>query len=357
MSKLNTNALFLARKHIDNSTKLPASFIREAVLELIPDVTLVNSGSGQSLVSDGNGPELGVKSITAGAGVSLTSTATNITINNTVSLYSGGSGVSLVSDGSNPTLGVKSITAGTATTLSDDGSNVTINSTGSNVSLSSAGGTHSLVGNGVGPSLTTRGLTPGTGVTISSTSSQVTINSTGSNISLSNAGTGESLVFNGAGPSMSTKGLGGSQYITVRDDGANLTLLNTLYSAGSWVPTMSCDGGDVTFTINNHNCQYVKIGNLVTCHMFIGWNAKTGTTNGHVRFSLPFTPTSSAFYRSGGSVSLADDILFGSFLAAQVTFTVPYIHIIDVQNPSFRVNTSNLQSIGEIQMQVSYIID
>jgi len=353
--KNNSNKINVIGK---NQRNLGLNF-SDQISDALSSVTLSNAGTGLSIVDDGAGPALTTKSISYGSGIVIVNSGQDLSISATgsnISLGSAGGSNSLVSDGTGPALAVKGISAGTAVTITDSGTNLIINSTGSNVSLATAGGTYSLVSDGMGPILTTKGLNAGTGITMSTSSSQVTINSTGSNISLGNAG-GESLVYAGTGPTLTTKGVGGSQYIQVRDDSTQLTILNTLYSAGFWVPTMTSETGDIVYTISAYNCQYVKIGNLVTCHMFVAWSAKTGTTNGVLRFNLPFTPTNSASYRSGGPVSYVDNISFGLYLATQITFTVPYVHLIDVQNPSFRVNTANVLNTGEIQCQFSYIVD
>lgn len=50
--------------------------------EAIPNVTLTSAGGSQSLVSDGTGPSLATKGISAGIGISLSSTAIALTVTN-----------------------------------------------------------------------------------------------------------------------------------------------------------------------------------------------------------------------------------------------------------------------------------
>lgn len=94
----------------------------------------------------------------------------------TVTLSSVGTGSSLVAGGAGPNLSNKSLVAGTGITLNSTADEVTINSSNSGaITLASTGGDQSLVSNGTGPNLTTKGLTAGTGIELTSTSSAVTI--------------------------------------------------------------------------------------------------------------------------------------------------------------------------------------
>jgi hypothetical protein len=97
-----------------------------------------------------------------------------------VTLTSGTGDESLVSDGVGPDLEIKALTAGTNITLTSDGDQVTIEATGagSSVTLANAG-TTSLVNDGVGPALATKGLVAGTNISFSTSATDVTI--TGAN--------------------------------------------------------------------------------------------------------------------------------------------------------------------------------
>jgi hypothetical protein len=102
-------------------------------------VTLASAGGTETLVNDGVGPALITKGLTAGAGISLTGTGTDITIANTA---------------------------------------IPVTTT-----LGSAGGTESLVNDGVGPALATKGLTAGVnsigeGITLTGTVNDVTVGTT-----------------------------------------------------------------------------------------------------------------------------------------------------------------------------------
>ena len=98
-------------------------------------VSLNSAGSGQqSLVADGVGQDLAVKSLSAGSGVTISDVANVLTISaNTVSLVSvGGGEKDLVADGVGQDLAVKSLSAGDNITISDVANVLTI-SAGFNV--------------------------------------------------------------------------------------------------------------------------------------------------------------------------------------------------------------------------------
>jgi hypothetical protein len=104
------------------------------------DVTLSSAG-GTSLVTDPSGPTLQVKGLAAGIGIQVLNNPTELTITNSdpgsgVSLTSAGAlfvTESLVNDGSGPSLAVKGISAGTGITLSSTGTAVTITNSSPNV--------------------------------------------------------------------------------------------------------------------------------------------------------------------------------------------------------------------------------
>ena len=168
--------------HVTGASVVPASII---------EASLTSAGGTESLVNDGVGPTLATKGLTAGTGISLSSTGTDITITNTatassVTLSSAGTGPSnsLVNDGVGPAIAVKGLIAGTGVSFTSTLTDITVNNTdpGSAVSLSNAGGSssESLVNDGVGAALATKGLIAGTGISLSSTASDITI--TGSSL-------------------------------------------------------------------------------------------------------------------------------------------------------------------------------
>jgi hypothetical protein len=94
-------------------------------------VTLASAGGTETLVNDGVGPALVTKGLTAGTGISLTGSGTDITITNTapavpVVLTSAGGTETLVNDGTGPSLATKGLTAGYGVTLTGSATAVTI---------------------------------------------------------------------------------------------------------------------------------------------------------------------------------------------------------------------------------------
>ena len=147
----------------------------------IPTITLSSVGGTYSLVNDGVGPTLGVKGISAGSNITVTDSATGLTINAasapTTTLTSSGGTYSLVNDGVGPTLGVKGISAGSNITVTDNGVGLTINATdAAATTLTSSGGTYSLVNDGAGPVLTVKGIYPGANITLTDNGTGLTIN-------------------------------------------------------------------------------------------------------------------------------------------------------------------------------------
>ena len=101
-------------------------------LEVVaPVTTLTSAGGTETLVNDGTGPTLATKGITAGTGISLVGAATDLTITNSdpasgVTLASAGGTETLVVDGTGPTLTSKGLTAGANITLTPGATDVTI---------------------------------------------------------------------------------------------------------------------------------------------------------------------------------------------------------------------------------------
>ena len=144
--------------HVTGASVVPASII---------EASLTSAGGTESLVNDGVGPTLATKGLTAGTGITLSSTATAVTITNSAPDQ------------------VVALTASTGISVSGTYPNFTItnNDPGSAVSLTDAGvalGHENLVNDGTGPALAVKGLVAGTGITLSSTGTDITI--TGSSL-------------------------------------------------------------------------------------------------------------------------------------------------------------------------------
>ena len=117
----------------------------------------------------------------------------------------------------------RTLAGGTDIGIVTAGNNITISSTATNVTLASAGGT-SLVTDGVGPALEIRGLTAGTDIGITSSATALTINNTRAVSSLANAGTGETIIVDGTGPAMSLKSLTAGSGITFTPTANDITI-------------------------------------------------------------------------------------------------------------------------------------
>lgn len=125
-------------------------------------VSLTSAG-GTTLVDDGTGPVLSIKGLTAGTGVSLSSTSTEVTITN-----------------SSPDQ-VVTLTPGTGIGITGTYPSFTIDNTdpAAGVTLNSAGGIESLIDDGIGPTMALRGLTAGSGITLTGGVGEITIAATG----------------------------------------------------------------------------------------------------------------------------------------------------------------------------------
>lgn len=231
--------------HVTGASVVPASII---------EASLTSAGGTESLVNDGVGPTLATKGLTAGTGISLSSTGTDITITNTstgasVTLTNAGgsSSESLVNDGVGPAIATKGLVAGTNISLSSTGAEVTINNTMPDTTLTDAGtGTHqSLVNDGTGPALATKGLKAGTGITLSSTGTDITI--TNSNPATIRKYT-ETNTLPGAGILPVTHTLGTDEVIvSVINDATNTALVHGVDYTWATTGVNSIDIADAAF--------------------------------------------------------------------------------------------------------------
>ena len=231
------------------------------------DVTLENAGTGGAtgnLVNDGVGPELKTKGLLAGTGISLSNTATDITITNLNGLVTlgacenGDTSAILVDIGVAPDLSLYSLKAGDGIMITpapsgeggddcnvciindDPGSAVTLINDGTDIE-------GDLVADGVGPVLHIRGLKDEAGISITKTDTDICIENTdkGSDVTLENAGTGGAtgnLVNDGVGPELKTKGLLAGTGISLSNTATDITItnLNGLVTLGA------CENGDTS---------------------------------------------------------------------------------------------------------------
>lgn len=97
-----------------------------------PSITLANVGSGVTLVSDSSGPELAVKSLNAGSGISIVGNGTSVTIGLSISSTAAPFDASFITVNSEPGLSKeRALTAGINISIVDGGANsvITIDTT------------------------------------------------------------------------------------------------------------------------------------------------------------------------------------------------------------------------------------
>ena len=180
------------------------------------DVTLENAGTtGENLVFKSDGPNLEIKSLVQGTGIIISNSPTgSITISqnpeySNVTIDPSGSGTSLVNDGTGPEMEIKTLNQGQGILINDLGAlGVELSA---NISLSSTGDGEDLVITGTGASLVIKTINAGTGIVITDFGygGLEIATDVSNNTTLAKLGTGEDLVVNGAGPSLTIKGLTG----------------------------------------------------------------------------------------------------------------------------------------------------
>lgn len=174
--------------------------------------------TGSSLVY--TGPPKKIKTISAGTGITVTDNTTYLTITNSstgdaVTLTSAGGTETLVNDGTGPALATKGITAGGGISLSSTATALTItnSSRASDATLTSAGGDYTLVNDGAGPDFAIKGITVSGGVTASADAVKVTLSSAApTSIGANDTATANSLtlssnVLKAAAASATTRGV------------------------------------------------------------------------------------------------------------------------------------------------------
>ena len=208
-------------------------------------VILDSTAGGQSLVFDGTGPDLTIRSLLAGTGIALALNGDAVEITNTspgagtVTLDSTGTGADLVNDGTGPDLTIRSVTAGTGISIVENANDIVITNDdpGSGVTLASTVGDQSLVSDGTGPSLEIRAINSGTGISFAvDGNGSVTITNTSpgaGTVTLSGVACSPpfspsnevNLVVNGTGPDLEIRNLNGGDGISldINNDCVNIT--------------------------------------------------------------------------------------------------------------------------------------
>ena len=254
-----------------------------------PDVFLAGVGSGADLVTDGVGPSLQIRGLSAGAGVVVTETSSGVvtitsTGNPTVNVRSVGGGASLVADGDGPDLSIKNIVAGNRVVLTSTPSTIVVSIPTSGFSLVpeiGATGT-SLIFEGAGPDLrlkTIEGTVGNFSVTGSTPGSELVfdiITPTGGIVTLESAGTGGSttLVNDGTSANLRIKSLVASTNVAFSGDpSATVTLdspINFSVDSSSGTELLASDfdsSGQATLkniVYTENNTQTTDVGGVIT---------------------------------------------------------------------------------------------
>ena len=201
---------------------------------------LYPSGTGQSLVANGVGPNLTNKDLIAGAGITLSSTANDVTITNSspatgVTLHPvvGSTGVTLAASQTGPALTVRGINAGTGINITGNPTDITIVNTSpaTDVSVTPVVGALGLplMVTPTGPAMKIRNVFAGTGIGVANTGTDMVVTNTSpaSSVTLTPTGTGTSLVAVSAAPGLKTKDLLFGTGITFTATTNDVRIINT----------------------------------------------------------------------------------------------------------------------------------
>lgn len=215
-------------------------------------IQLISAGSvgSVSLVSDGVGPTVSTKGLIAGPGMTITSTATDITLSSSGSgpSYIAGPGINItgttisntgvitIGSGSSALLisGTPSNPVITGNYLAGTGMTLTGGNTFNNAGvLSVSAGNSTITVGGTASNPTVSGnYTAGTGISI--VGNVITNTSPSSGVSLASLGTGSTLVINGTGPALTIRSIVASTAITISSSPTELTISGN-YLAGSGI--------------------------------------------------------------------------------------------------------------------------
>ena len=90
----------------------------------------------------------------------------------------------------------------------------------------------------------------------------------------------------------------GPQDIPLNQFLGEMAFMDSLYSQGTWLPTQS----SVSLTVNQNECLWTKIGNLVFASCRITWPSTSNATNADVG-GLPFDPAGFINSSCGGPIT------------------------------------------------------
>ena len=203
---------------------------------------LTNLGPNFSLVSDGVGPAMSIKSLTSSGTVVLTEPVPGTIVVSaggppTANATNIGTGASLVADGIGPNIGLRGITPGPGVTIGFNPTNLLI-SVGSaltgDLSINDGGEGVSLIADGQGPDMVLKPLVAFPGITITETATEIAITQTAdgdlSGITITSTGAGAgNLVADGTLPGLALKSIVGGTNVTVTQTGVpvNTIVLST----------------------------------------------------------------------------------------------------------------------------------
>lgn len=246
-----------------------SSDINEITIEGVPPGeinTASNIGTGEGVYASKVGVDLEFKSIVAGANVTITSDANEITINapvagevNTASNIGAGEGVYATKVGSD--LEFKSLVAGTNISLSSDANEITINSTGGGGgevnTASNLGAGTGVFATKVGTDLQFKSLVQGSNMTISSTGTEITLSGPvpGEVNTASNLGAGSGVYATKVGDDLQFKSLVQGSNITLTSDANTITITST--GGGGGTP-----GGSTNSVQYNNSGSFGGAGNI-----------------------------------------------------------------------------------------------
>lgn len=185
-----------------------------------------------------------LKRLTAGTNITLTETGHAVTINaaggggGVTSIASAGGTNSLVASGSAPVPTIKGLSAGTGIAMVTSPTDITVSVTGVVTSISNVGTGSQLVASGSAPTPTMRTLTSGPNISLTQNTNDVQISAVGVATSLSTAGSGQSLVVVGSTPNFQIRSLTAGSGITLTADSpgaGDLTIASSITSGVSQV--------------------------------------------------------------------------------------------------------------------------
>lgn len=279
--------------------------------------TLSSVGSGTSLVKGKVGVDLRIKSLTAGANITITGNADDVQIAasggsgevNTASNVGGGSGIFRQKTGVD--LELKSLVAGANITITPSTDTITIAasaSSGESNTASNVGGGSGVFKQKTGVDLEMKSLVAGANVTVTPGTDTITIGSSapGEVNTMSNVGTGANVYKSKTGVNFNLRTLAAGSQIEITEGTNEITIAVKDVGFSSWEETFFVDftaetpvdlkaGGDGTVVIGGKNFEVLNSG--VASVMEIGSSGLDiqSVTNGQSTIGYRTAPTLYAF--------------------------------------------------------------